>query len=241
MQTQKNRIPGAIGGFTLVELMVAIVIVAALASIAFIVAKRGIASARAAQCLSNLRQLASVIESDAAEQGFYRPVNNHAEDDNGNLINLGEHMGSLIDHLPCNSCPAAKFKGTNNRGWEIGAYGSNPMVMGWTRSGTPPVIRYTQVRRPSEVFMLADSAQFNSNPRSLGYSTRWWGSKVGDPNDANKPLDNSYIPQGGFWDPDVPTLPFRHAGKANLVFCDGHARSISDISELKQKNFYTNY
>jgi len=34
---------------------------------------------------------------------------------------------------------------------------------------------------------------------------------------------------------------FRHKGRANILFCDGHVTSIGSISELMQKNLYRNY
>lgn len=48
-------------GFTLVELLVVIVIIATLASIAFIVSKRAIKSAHQATAMSNMKQLSNLI------------------------------------------------------------------------------------------------------------------------------------------------------------------------------------
>lgn len=55
-------------GFTLVELMVSIVIVAVLASLAFLMSKRGIEAARAAKCISNMQQINIGLQA-AMDQG----------------------------------------------------------------------------------------------------------------------------------------------------------------------------
>lgn len=228
-------------GFTLMELLIAIVIIAALAAIAFPMTMKVRKKAQASQCLSNLRQLAVVVQGEASDLGYFPPVNNHTNLENGSLRNNGSNLGTLINHLPCVSCPAARFTGTDKRGRPISAYGTNPRVMGYYTDEKPPLIRTTQIRRPSEVWMMSDSAQFTSNPRALGYSAVWWGSRDGDPADRNKELTTAQIPEGGFWDPDEAMLPLRHGGTANVVFCDGHAETINRIGDLKQKNYYTNY
>jgi prepilin-type N-terminal cleavage/methylation domain-containing protein/prepilin-type processing-associated H-X9-DG protein len=229
-------------GFTLVEILVSIAIIAILATIVLLLSKRLIQSARTSTCLSNLRQLAAVVTQQAAEQGFYPAVISQSTSSTGAVQNNGDHLGRLIDELPCVSCPAAKYTGTTNRGWPVSAYGSNPMVMGNTQNSTPPLVRTAQIQRPSEVILMADGAQFGpQNPRALGFSFRWFGEKSGNPNNSGKPLTTADIPQGGFWDPEVATLPLRHNGKANVVFCDGHAETISSYGELKEKNLYRNY
>jgi prepilin-type processing-associated H-X9-DG protein len=116
------------------------------------------------------------------------------------------------------------------------------MVMGNRKDSNPPLVSPAQIQRPSEVILMADGAQIGpSNPRALGFSFRWYGNKSGNPTDSEKPLTTADIPQGGFWDPDVATLPLRHNGKANVVFCDGHAQTISSYGELKERNLYRNY
>ena len=50
-------------GFTLVELMVSIVIVAILASLVVMFAKRGIQAAKASECISNMRQIQTGVEA----------------------------------------------------------------------------------------------------------------------------------------------------------------------------------
>ena len=93
-----------------------------------------------------------------------------------------------------------------------------------------------------QVYLLADCAQHGPpNARSLNFSARWYGQRNGVPSDSEKPLTTAEIPSSGFWDQDVATMPMRHQGTANLVFCDGHVETIHNISELKQKNFYWNY
>lgn len=51
------------GGFSMTELMVALVIVVALAAVAFPVGRSVLAKSRSAGCLSNLRQIGTALES----------------------------------------------------------------------------------------------------------------------------------------------------------------------------------
>ena len=229
-------------GFTLVEILVSITIIVILAAIVFWVSRRLIESAHSSKCVSNLRQLAVVVTQHATEQGYYPAVISQSTSSTGAVQNNGDHLGRLIDELPCVSCPGAKYTGTTSRGWPVSAYGSNPMVMGNRKDSNPPLVSTAQIERPTEVILMADGAQIGpQNPRALGFSFRWYGNRQGDPNTSENPLTTADIPQGGFWDPDVATLPLRHNGKANVVFCDGHVETIGSYSELKEKNLYRNY
>lgn len=82
-----NRLPQR--GFTLVELLVVIVIVAALASVTVTVANRSIQSARAASCMSNVRQIGNLMNGYAAENNGYYP---EAGKPNGYITRLCEAM-----------------------------------------------------------------------------------------------------------------------------------------------------
>ncbi|BCX49621.1 hypothetical protein HAHE_35290 [Haloferula helveola] len=229
-------------GFTLIELLVVLVIVAALSAITFVVAQKVRAAGKDATCISNLRQLAMIAESTAAETGYYPPMLSQTTNENGGSSHVGDAFPGIIRGMECGQCPAAKYTGLDKNNNPITSYGSNPMVMVYTKDRTPAPVRPAQIRRPSEVYLMADSAQHGPpNTRSLGFSARWYGQREGDPDDAGKPLTTAEIPSGGFWDADVSTMPMRHNGHANVVFCDGHVESISDISELRQKNFYWNY
>ncbi|MFD2256341.1 prepilin-type N-terminal cleavage/methylation domain-containing protein [Luteolibacter algae] len=64
MKTQNKQ-----SGFTLVELLVVIVIVATLAGLGFTAARRGLMAAKASSCVSNLRQCAAAVHM-IAEEGL---------------------------------------------------------------------------------------------------------------------------------------------------------------------------
>ena len=225
--------------------MVVIVIVAILSAIAFTASKRAITSAHTATCLSNLRQMAIIASTAATDNGFFPPSLSQTASSSGKSNN-GNHFYSHITTEECASCPAAKFTGNNPKnGKIITAYGANPTVMPHyvvreDGSKTNPLVRPSQIRRPSEVFLLSDGAQFASNPRALAFSARWYGKQTGLEANKDKPLTTAEVPDSGFWD-DVSTIPFRHDGKANVVFVDGHAETIKRLEDLKQKNLYWNY
>jgi len=61
--------------FTLVELLVTITIIATLASMVFMMARRGVESARTSRSVSNLRQLYTGIGSWAAENNMRFSIN----------------------------------------------------------------------------------------------------------------------------------------------------------------------
>ena len=78
------------------------------------------------------------------------------------------------------------------------------------------------------------------NARSIGFSAIWWGNQTGKVENAQKELTTALVPASGFWD-NIPLIPFRHDGKANIIFVDGHAVTIKRLGELKEKNLYWNY
>ena len=229
-------------GFSLTEILIVIVIIVILAAVALAASRRMIYSARASTCMSNLRQLLVMVTLTVADKGAYPPVLSQSTNEHGNTVNNGDDLYSIIGRAEYTACPGAKFHGPHPQdGKPITAYGANPMVMGNSQNNNPPLVRPGQITRPSEVILLADGAQFGlPNPRAIGFSAGWWLQRNGKPADAEKKLTTATIPSNGFWD-EVSLMPMRHNGRANIIFCDGHAVSIQGIGELKEKNLYWNY
>lgn len=229
-------------GFTLVEVLIVITIIVILAAVSLAVSRRMVSSARTSVCMSNLRQMHVMVMLEVGDKGAYPPVISQSTSNEGNTTNNGNDFSSLIGRPECAACPDAKFHGPHPQDRKpITAYGANPMIMGNSQNNNPPLVRPNQITRPSEVFLLADGAQFGlPNPRAIGFSAGWWLSRDGNPTNAEKKLTTAIIPSSGFWG-NESLMPMRHNGKANVIFCDGHVASIQGVGGLKEKNLYWNY
>lgn len=232
-------------GFTLIEMLVVIAIIALLAGLIGAGVNKSLERAKTVQCASNLRQLGQAIGMILIDTGFYPPIIDQISDPDSGVVtdHTGNDFYSIIRQTSFNAnvrCPSAKFTGYAGGRPQEG-YGANPKVMGVATNFNPPLVRPAHIQRPAEVMLLTDGAQFNANGYALGFSTIWFGSRDGNHAQAETPLTTAQVLPGGFWDPEVSMIPLRHGGRANILFCDGHVSSIGDIAELKQKNLYWNY
>ena len=224
-------------GFTLIELLVVILIIAILAVLAFGASRRMISAAQSAICLSNLRQTHALIATIISDKGAYPAVTSGSGQDLFSLIS--SQVGNRIPK--CQSCPAAEYRGLDKNGNAITAHGVNPtVILKESYNDIPPLVRPGQISRPSEVFLLADCLQYGgTEPRTAHFSVRLPnGSTSGNPKDAEELLTKEYTLYQG---KSGELMPTRHNGKANILFCDGHAASVVPLGELKQKNVYRNY
>jgi prepilin-type processing-associated H-X9-DG protein len=101
----------------------------------------------------------------------------------------------------------------------------------------------SEVSRPRELVMLADSPQQGSGGsfRSLPFIVNMaLNNEHGIEANADRPLDTTIVPNSGHWGNDS-MMTFRHAGRANLLYADGSAGSITHISQLKQRNVFFGY
>ncbi|HEY3863606.1 MAG TPA: prepilin-type N-terminal cleavage/methylation domain-containing protein [Verrucomicrobiae bacterium] len=206
-------------GFTLVELLAVIAVIAILAAMLMPVLGRGQAAAKAAKCMSNLRQ-------------FCLSAQMYWEDNNGQTFAYGDiltnggalywfgwigpgpeetrafdparaalypYMGAGVDFCPSFDYGSSQFKlkaavPTCDYGYNaaLGSKGQNTVNM-------------KTIRRPSSLALLADSAQVNTfeTPASIQHPMfeEWY-----------------YIDQ----EAGEPNGQFRHDQDAIAVFCDGH-------------------
>ncbi len=227
-------------GFTLIELLVVIAIIAVLAALLFPWLKSATETAKSSKCVSNLRQLCEATQLLVNDNGYYPPFLSQTTKSNGSILNNGNNFYGVIEATSANKgltiCPSATYHDyTNSRPQE--GYGGNPNVLisykvnETSPSGAPTLVTPSMIARPSEVILLADDHQ---NPAN-GLAYEWFttlASATADPATATNPLTNT--------DPNFRVV-FRHKGRANILFCDGHVTSIGSISELMQKNLYRNY
>lgn len=215
-------------GFTLVELLVVVAIIAVLAALTFTFVGRGLASGRAATCTSNLRQVGAALIA-------------HSIDNNNKFIALQPdinpetgkrppvwtwqlardgYLGSWDGKgsAPCGTgvwtCPECEFVSHNYGGYgvvegTIFAYEETSPRGGVTEKGS---LREHRIEDPANTWLVGD-AHINVNKPNKGWYAIW--------------------SQPSRWNGHGPAA--RHNGKVNVCMIDGHVErlTIKQIEERK--------
>ena len=96
-------------GFTLVELLVVVTIIAVLAGLAFAVSQSIIVRARQAKCASNLRNIGAALHLYAGDHNGYFPETSHtASLDHAWIAALEDYLGDYDETRVCPGDPRAK-------------------------------------------------------------------------------------------------------------------------------------
>ena len=217
--------------FTLIELLVVVAIVAILAAILFPVFARAKESARAATCLSNMRQLGTAFVVYGGDADDLLPFS-------GDYQTIGTEQGAWVPdgHLPSMPSCARMVYG----------YLDLCTVADVQRGSLWPYVKNKAVYRcPSD-----QTGRFVGTGQAVDSSTQWvtYGmdyfvsgrapSSMAFPAATDLLVDEDVTTRnnGSFWpcnpeDPTEPTCPLlndefgrQHAQGANLLFCDAHAK-----------------
>lgn len=207
------------GGWTLIELMVVIVIVVILAAAVFALLERGLAAARSAACVSNVKQLGCALLEHAADHNDkFLPLQPAKNPDTGKRPPIWTVQLAREGYLsnwdgkgsaPCGTgvwtCPDCDFMSP--------AYGGHGVVEGAVfayeenqpfGSGESGSLRLSKIANPSRTWLVGDASQKIDQPNRGWYaiwsqSDRWKG---------HGPVE-------------------RHTGKVNVCLMDGSVVSLS--------------
>lgn len=237
----REQAAGTPRGFTLVEMLVVIGIVVLLAALTIPSIFLGLEKARNTQCLNNLRQLYVANTMYAHEKGHYvaaasdicYPPGTNTRRWHGVREGASEPFdaagGPLAPYLgemkEIRMCPnflryvertdwGVTFEAScGGYGYNMAGVGSQAYLYGFNTQGVARGMKPGAIRDPERTVMFCDAAfpQPYGNPTCLiEYSFAEPYYHLGE---SEPPAISGRA---------VPSIHFRHRGRANVVWCDGH-------------------
>ena len=221
--------------FTLLELLVVIAIIVIVAGLLFASISRARATGDSLTCVQNLRILADANIRYATEHDARYCF---AQARSNNLRWHGERhdpqapfdptKGPLSPYLGREAkvklCPsfAGFLKGEDSFETGCGGYGYNATYIGGTPANPWEGELTSAIPAPARTIMFTDAALSRKNGvQEYAYAEPWeWVS-----------------PAGKLSGELTPTVHFRHGGKANVAWCDGHV-TAEPPSQLGQHSYY---
>lgn len=214
--------------FTLIEILVAVSIIAILVSIAIPVSRSFIENGNSTKCLANLRDLGVQINAYAADNGYYPKAYNN------NPIWKELQTWSGITNSSTWLCPDRFIKTAGNSTFTP-AYSANARV--FNTNG----LRVAAVPRPSQVIALIDAGQRSGTGWAFHQMSLTPASAATDPANADTPLTGKPITEpNADIATDAACVRYRHQGSANALFVDGHVES-KKIGTILEKNISVSY
>jgi prepilin-type processing-associated H-X9-DG protein/prepilin-type N-terminal cleavage/methylation domain-containing protein len=212
--------------FTLVELLVVIGLIAVLISILLPTISAAHQEAQAVQCLSNLRQMAGAAAAYANVYDGYYPIAYYGSFQSPMSINYSWDfitetnintgqvtvlpgllwMGSA--NLQVQQCPS--YDGRSNSLTDpYTGYNYNTSYIGHGQfESIPAPIKMASIQYPTRCALFGDGQYYSG-------ADKYMRAPLPNPGDAN------------FTSRSAGTQGFRHRGGTNVVFCDGHAETLT--------------
>ncbi|HEY3266931.1 MAG TPA: prepilin-type N-terminal cleavage/methylation domain-containing protein [Armatimonadota bacterium] len=228
--------------FTLIELLVVIAIIAILAAILFPVFAKARERAKAANCLSNLKQMGTAAQMYMDDNNNFLIPYGMAEN-NGYRARFTILIQPYLKSLDVFTCPSdhlnrAKLSDTNTYQPYPTTYGVNWYICREVGSywGSKPR-KETWVRQPAGTIWAADTA--NVTVATMNLKPDLWKEEMTQawktdiyyfylPNDSDTGEATDGWAAGNWESPPKHYRPFpRHGGRVNCMFFDGHAASVA--------------
>lgn len=211
-------------GFTLIELMVVVAIIAVLAAILFPVFAQTLEKARQTNCASNLRQIGQALSMYANDFDNTLPKVGiwgiDAVRGVQRVIPWYETMRTYIQNDELMQCPSHPItpRDPATRLLRVG-YGYLFPNYGWLDNPSWPSVRLSAIKWPAETLIMADTGLV-LNPNAA--PDEWLEDRVIDRN-----FWYSYTPDAGvlYWT-DPQRCVNRHNAFANALYADWHVKAV---------------